>query len=64
MVKLAIYHATLPQYLRASADEADQKNLQIVLSGERKEQLLAAAVTGSGRAGLADGWVVCHGLRS
>lgn len=43
MVKLAIFHATLPQYLRESAGEADQKNLQIVLSGERKEQLLAAA---------------------
>lgn len=43
MVNLAIFHATLPQYLRASAGEADQKNLQIVLSGDRKEQLLAAA---------------------
>jgi hypothetical protein len=43
MVNLAIFHATLPQYLRASAGEADQKNLQVVLSGERKEQLLAAA---------------------
>lgn len=45
MVNLAIFHATLPQYLRASAGEADQKNLQIVLSGDRKEQLLAAAGT-------------------
>lgn len=45
MVNLAIFHATLPQYLRASAGEADQKNLQVVLSGERKEQLLAAAGT-------------------
>ncbi|MCG6118691.1 MAG: hypothetical protein MEQ07_10955 [Aquimonas sp.] len=43
MVNLAIFHTTLPQYLRESAGEADQKNLQIVLSGERKEQLLAAA---------------------
>lgn len=43
MVNLAIFHATLPQYLHASAGEADQKNLQIVLSGERKEQLVAAA---------------------
>ena len=28
------------------------------------QQLLAAAVAGSGRAGLADGRVGCHGLRS
>jgi hypothetical protein len=45
MVNLAIFHATLPQYLRTSAGEADQRNLQVVLSGERKEQLLAAAGT-------------------
>ncbi|SDD36716.1 hypothetical protein [Aquimonas voraii] len=45
MVNLALFHATLPQYLRSQAGEADQKNLQVVLSGERKEQLLAAAGT-------------------
>lgn len=45
MVNLALFHATLPQYLRSHAGEADQKNLQVVLSGERKEQLLAAAGT-------------------
>ncbi len=45
MVNLALFHATLPQYLQNHAGEADQKNLQVVLSGERKEQLLAAAGT-------------------
>ena len=43
MVQLAIYHATLPQYLRASADDADQKNLEVALATDRHEDLLAAA---------------------
>ncbi|MFY8134440.1 MAG: hypothetical protein ACOVKS_05525 [Aquimonas sp.] len=43
MVKLALSHAPLPQYLRDYAGEADQKNLQLVLSADRREQFLAAA---------------------
>lgn len=45
MVKLAIYHATLPQYLRASADEADQKNLTLSIATDSRSELLAAAGT-------------------
>ena len=45
MVNLAIFHATLPQYLRASADDADQKNLAIVLATDQRQELLAAAGT-------------------
>lgn len=43
MVNLAIFHATLPQYLQASAGEVDQKNLQIVLGTDKREVLIAAA---------------------
>ncbi len=43
MVNLAIFHATLPQYLQASAGEVDQKNLQIVLGTDQRAVLLAAA---------------------
>jgi hypothetical protein len=43
MVKLAIFHSTLPQYLRASAGEADQKNLEIVLATDRLDAVIAAA---------------------
>jgi hypothetical protein len=43
MVNLAIFHATLPQYLHASAGEADQKNLSIALATDKREELLAAA---------------------
>jgi len=43
MVKLAILHATLPQYLRASADDADQKNLTLAIATDQRSELLAAA---------------------
>lgn len=43
MVKLAIYHASLPAYLSSTAGESDQKNLEIVLATDRREQLLADA---------------------
>ena len=43
MVQLAIYHATLPQYLRSTADDADQKNLEMALATDKHEELLAAA---------------------
>lgn len=43
MVNLTIFHATLPQYLRASAGDADQKNLAIVMATDKREELLAAA---------------------
>ncbi len=43
MVKLAVYHATLPQYLRASADDADQKNLSLAIATDQRSELLAAA---------------------
>ncbi len=43
MVNLAIYHATLPQYLRASADDAEQKNLAIALATDQRDELLQAA---------------------
>ena len=45
MVKLAIYHATLPSYLRSTAEESDQKNLEIVVATDRREDLVAAAGT-------------------
>jgi len=43
MVHLAIYHATLPQYLRATSEDADQKNLSIAIATDRRDELLAAA---------------------
>jgi hypothetical protein len=43
MVNLAIFHSTLPQYLRATADEADQKNMQVVLATDQASELLGAA---------------------
>lgn len=45
MVQLAIFHATLPQYLRASADDAEQKNLSIAIATDQRSELLAAART-------------------
>ncbi len=45
MVNLAIYHATLPQYLRASADDAEQKNLTIAIATDKRSELLDAART-------------------
>ncbi len=43
MIQLAIFHATLPQYLRASAEDADQKNLSIALATDQRSELLQAA---------------------
>lgn len=43
MIKLAILHATLPQYLAATSGEADQKNIEIALATDRQETLMAAA---------------------
>lgn len=43
MVNLAIFHATLPQYLRSSADDADQKNLTVAIATDQRSELLAAA---------------------
>lgn len=45
MVNLAIFHATLPQYLRGSAGEADQKNLTISVATDQRAELMAAAGT-------------------
>lgn len=43
MVNLAIFHATLPQYLQTTAEHADQKNMQIVLSSDQFSVLIAQA---------------------
>lgn len=43
MIQLAIFHSTLPQYLRASADDADQKNLSIAIATDQRSELLEAA---------------------
>lgn len=43
MVNLAIFHSTLPQYLRATANEADQKNMQVVLATDQPSDLIEAA---------------------
>ncbi len=43
MVNLAIFHSTLPQYLRATAGEADQKNMQVVLATDQPGELVEAA---------------------
>lgn len=43
MVNVAIYHPTLPQYLKATADEADQRNLRLVLTTDQRNELLRAA---------------------
>lgn len=45
MVNLAIYHSTLPQYLRASAGDAEQKNLSIAIATDQRSELLQAAGT-------------------
>ncbi len=42
MVNLAIFHSTLPQYLRATKDEGDQKNMQVVLATDQRQALLEA----------------------
>lgn len=54
MVNLAIFHSTLPQYLRSSVGEADQKNLDIVLATDDRGVLLAAAGTVKVHALVAD----------
>ncbi|MBK8070424.1 MAG: hypothetical protein IPK27_23265 [Rhodanobacteraceae bacterium] len=43
MVNLAIFHATLPSYLSATAQEADQRNLQVAVATADRAELLAAA---------------------
>lgn len=43
MVNLAIFHATLPQYLRSTADQGDQKNMHVALASDQRSVLLAAA---------------------
>ncbi len=43
MVNLAIFHSTLPQYLRATSHEGDQRNMQIVLATDQHAALVAAA---------------------
>lgn len=43
MVNLAIFHSTLPQYLRATADEGDQKNMHVALATDQRTTLLQAA---------------------
>ncbi len=43
MVNLAIFHSTLPEYLRSTGSEGDQKNMQIVLSTDQRSTLLEAA---------------------
>ena len=43
MVNLAIFHATLPQYLRTTADHGDQKNMHIALASDQFSVLIAEA---------------------
>lgn len=43
MVQLALFHRTLPQYLSDTAEEADQRNLKVVLSTTDRATLLAGA---------------------
>lgn len=43
MVNLAIFHATLPSYLSSTAQEADQRNLQVAVATADRAELLAAA---------------------
>lgn len=43
MINLAIFHATLPQYLSATAQEADQRNMQVAFATADRAELLAAA---------------------
>lgn len=43
MVNLAIFHSTLPQYLRTTADDGDQKNMNIALAGDQFSVFIAEA---------------------
>lgn len=43
MLNLAIFHATLPQYLRSTADQGDQKNMHIALASDQRSVLMEAA---------------------
>jgi hypothetical protein len=43
MVNLAIFHSTLPQYLRASAGDAEQKNLAIAIATDKRDELIEGA---------------------
>lgn len=42
MVNLAIFHSTLPQYLSATAQESDQRNLQVAVATDDRATLLAS----------------------
>ncbi len=43
MVNLAIFHATLPSYLSSTAQEADQRNMQVAVATADRAELLASA---------------------
>lgn len=43
MVNLAIFHSTLPQYLRDTAQEADQRNMKVAIATDDRATLLASA---------------------
>jgi hypothetical protein len=43
MVNLAIFHSTLPQYLSSTAQEADQRNMQVAVATDDRATLLANA---------------------
>ncbi len=43
MVNPAISHATLPRYLRSSADQGDQRDMHVALASDQRSVLLAAA---------------------
>ena len=43
MVALAIFHASLPQYLQTTAADGDQKNMHIALAGDQFSVLMAGA---------------------
>lgn len=54
MVNLAIFHSTLPQYLSATAQEADQKNMQVAIATDDRATLIAHAGKGKIDALVAD----------
>ncbi len=43
MVNLAIFHSTLPQYLQTTAENGDQKNMQVALASDQFSVLMAQA---------------------
>ena len=42
MVNLAIFHSTLPQYLSATTEESDQRNMQVAVATDDRVVLLAS----------------------